>query len=96
MLEVLAEVRPCVDRPFSTLHRLVAERHHALSGVICVFVAWDDARRALVRHLRALDVPALLLLVAEEKDARAPDEALAAAGVRRLVRGRIAEELARL
>ena len=25
MLEILADVRPCVDRPFSTLHRLVAE-----------------------------------------------------------------------
>jgi hypothetical protein len=95
MLEVLADVRPCVDRPFSTLHRLVAERHHALSGVICIFVAWDDDRRALLRHLRALDVPALVLLVGAAAG-EAPDAELEAAGVRRLVRGRIAEGLARL
>jgi hypothetical protein len=95
MLEVLADVQPCVDRPFSTLHRLVAERHHALSGMICVFVAWDEARRAFVRHLQALAVPAILLLVTDEAADAAGDE-LAAAGIRRLLRGRIAEGLARL
>jgi len=95
MLEVLADVRPCVDRPFSTLHRLVTERHHALSGVICILVTWDDARRALIQHLRALDVPALVLLVTDGVT-EAPDEDLQAAGVQRLVHGRIAEGLARL
>lgn len=95
MLEVLADVRPCVDRPFSALHRLVTERHHALSGVICILVAWDDARRALIQHLRALDVPALVLLVTDGVT-EAPDEDLQAAGVQRLVHGRIAEGLARL
>ena len=95
MLEVLADVRPCVDRPFSALHRLVAERHHALSGVICILVAWDDARRALIQHLRALDVPALVLLVTDDAT-EPPDEELQAAGVQRLMRGRIAEGLTRL
>ena len=95
LLDVLADVRPCVDRPFSTLHRLVTERHHALSGVICILVTWDDARRALIQHLRALDVPALVLLVTDGVT-EAPDEDLQAAGVQRLVHGRIAEGLARL
>ena len=95
MLEVLADVRPCVDRPFAALHRLVAERHQSLSGVICVFVEWDEARRALVQHLRALGVPALALLVTDAPDDHA-DEDLEIEGVRRLVRGRIAEGLARL
>jgi hypothetical protein len=84
-----------VDRPFAALHRLVAERHHALSGVICIFVAWDDARRALLQHLRTLGVPALVLLMTEG-EAEPSDETLGAAGVRRLVRGRVAEGLARL
>lgn len=95
MLEVLADVRPCVDRPFSALHRLVVERHHALSGIVCVFVVWDEARRALVQHLRALGVPALVLLVTDAGGEPA-DAELEADGVRRLVRGRIAEGLARL
>jgi uncharacterized protein (DUF58 family) len=95
MLEVLADVRPCRDRPFSALHRLVAERHHGLSGVIAILLAWDEARRALIQHLRALGVPALLLLVTDP-DGGPPDEALEEAGVHRLARGRIAEGLARL
>jgi uncharacterized protein (DUF58 family) len=95
MLEVLADVRPCVDRPFGSLHRLVAERHHALSGMVCVFLVWDESRRALVQHLRALGVPALTLLVADA-GGTAADEELEADGVRRLARGRIAEGLARL
>jgi uncharacterized protein (DUF58 family) len=95
MLEVLADVQPCVDRPFSTLHRLVAERHHGLSGVIAVFVAWDDGRRALVQHLRAVGIPSLFLLVTDAARADLDDE-LEQVAVRRLRRGRIAEGLARL
>jgi uncharacterized protein (DUF58 family) len=95
MLEILADVRPCVDRPFTALHRLVAERHHSLSGIICVLVVWDDARRALVQHLRALGVPALTLLVTDTADVPAGED-LEVEGVRRLVRGRVAEGLARL
>ena len=94
-LEILADVRPCVDRPFAALHRLVTERHRSLSGVICVLVVWDDARRALVQHLRALGVPALTLLVTDTDDGPAADD-LELEGVRRLVRGRVAEGLARL
>jgi uncharacterized protein (DUF58 family) len=95
MLEILADVRPCADRPFSALHQLVAERHHALSGVICILLAWDEPRRALVRHLRAVGVPALLLLVTDAAATPSEDD-LADADLRVLVRGRIAEGLARL
>ena len=95
MLEVLADVRPCVDRPFAALHRLVAERHQSLSGVVCILLAWDEPRRALVQHLRALGVPALTLLITDGTADPADDE-LALEGVRRLVRDRIAEGLARL
>ena len=93
MLEVLAEVRPCRDRDFGALHRLLVERHSLLSGLVCVFVGWDDVRRALVDHLRALGVPSLVLVVGEDA---ALDAELEAAGVRRLAPGRIAEGLARL
>jgi len=93
MLEVLAEVRPCRDRDFGALHRLVVERHGLLSGLVCVFVGWDDMRRALVDHLRALGVSSLVLVVSEDATL---DAELEAAGVRRLAPGRIAEGLARL
>jgi uncharacterized protein (DUF58 family) len=93
MLEVLAEVGPCQDRDFGALHRLVVERQGLLSGLVCVLVAWDGARRALVEHLRALGVPCLALVVSDDA---ALDAELAVAGVRRLAPGRIAEDLARL
>ena len=60
---------------------------------MCVFVGWDDGRRALVDHLRALGVPSLVLVVGGDA---ALDAELEAAGVRRLAPGRIAEGLARL
>jgi uncharacterized protein (DUF58 family) len=93
LLEVLAEVRPCRDRDVGALHRLVIERHGLLSGLVCVFVAWDDARRALVDHLRALGVPSLVLVLSETATLDAELETI---GARRLVPGRIAEGLARL
>jgi uncharacterized protein (DUF58 family) len=93
MLEVLAEVQPCRAGTFEALHRLVIERHGALSGLVVVLIAWDAARRALVEHLRALGVPSLVLLVSAEA---ARDAELDAAGVRRLAPGAVGEGLARL
>ncbi len=94
MLEILAAVRPCRDRPFATLTRLVLSREAGLSGAICVLVGWDDARRDLVARIRALGAPTLILLVTE---AGAPaDGAGADLGVRRLEVGRVAEGLAGL
>jgi hypothetical protein len=92
LLEILAAVRPCRDRPFGDLTRLVLQREGVLSGAICVFVAWDDARRDLVRRLRALGVPTLALVI---EDGGPLDDAVAL-GVQRLVPGRIAEGLATL
>ena len=93
MLEILAAVRPCRDRPFAMLSRLVLSREAGMSGAVCVLVAWDDARRELVARIRGLGVPTLVLLVAEAGD---PAAAAAELGVRRLEVGRVAEGLAGL
>jgi uncharacterized protein (DUF58 family) len=95
MLEVLADVVPCAERSFAALHRLVVERHQALSGVVCVLLAWDDERRALLQHLRALGGPTLALLITGA-DELFDEHELAIEGVRRLAHGRIAEGLATL
>ena len=92
MLEVLACVRTCRDRPFETLHRAVIERHEALSGCVCVLLGWDDDRRALVDHLIALGIETLALVVTASA---APAEAWPPY-VRHLVVGQVAEGLARL
>ncbi|HEY2937576.1 MAG TPA: DUF58 domain-containing protein [Gaiellaceae bacterium] len=91
MLEILAGVRVCRDARFSALHQAVLERHDALSGCVCVLIAWDADRERFVDSLRMLGIPALVLVVAGP----GPAPALPA-GVHRLEVGRIAEGLARL
>ena len=91
LLEVLACVGPCRDKPFRALHRAVMERHASLSGCVCVLLAWDEARREFVRHLEALGTPIRVFVVGEPGalDALPGD-------VHPLEVGRIGEGLARL
>jgi len=73
MLEILASVRPCPDRPFSSLETLVLNHASALSGCICVLLAWDEERRDLVAKLKALGLPVLVLVVCEKVSAKPLD-----------------------
>jgi uncharacterized protein (DUF58 family) len=91
LLEVLACIGPCRDKPFRVLHRAVMERHASLSGCVCVLLAWDDARREFVRHLEALGTPTRVFVVGE----RGALDALPG-DVHPLEVGRIGEGLARL
>ncbi len=63
LLEVLASVQPCVDQSFPTLEHLVLNHIHAVSGCICVLLAWDAERQNFVSKLKALGIPALVLVV---------------------------------
>jgi uncharacterized protein (DUF58 family) len=65
MLEVLASVRPCHEKPFLELEHLVLNHVSAVSGCICIFLAWDTARRRLVEKLQCLGLPLLVLVVVE-------------------------------
>src|SRR6185312_15817291 len=65
MLEILASVRPCDDKPFANLESLVLDHVNAVSGCVCVFVSWDDARRNFVKKLKALNLPVMVLVVSE-------------------------------
>ena len=99
MLEMLAGVRSCTAHPFGALHHLVLERHASLTGVICVLLAWDRQRQALVRDLEARGMPTLVLVVHDDASGQAPDAepgVETTGGVHHLHPGRIAEGLARL
>lgn len=99
MLEILACVRACRDRPFSALHHLVIGRQSLLSGCICILLSWDEDRQRLVRQLQALQVPMLVLLIAHAASSpTAPYDSLKdkPAWFHRLEIGRIAEGLAKL
>lgn len=65
LLEVLASVQPCRDQTFRSLECLVLQHVEVVSGCICVLLAWDRERQDLVRKLKALGVPVLVLVVTE-------------------------------
>ena len=63
MLEILASVRVCSEKPFQTLENLVLNHAGALSGCICVLLAWDEPRRNFVRKLKTVGIPVLVVVV---------------------------------
>lgn len=63
MLEILASVRACRERPFSALESLVVQHAPAVSGCICVLISWTRERQEFVRKLRLMGVPLLVFLV---------------------------------
>jgi uncharacterized protein (DUF58 family) len=65
ILEILASVRACGDKSFHTLESLVLDHTAILSGCLCVLVAWDEQRQDLVRKLKDLGVPVLVVVVTE-------------------------------
>jgi len=98
MLEILAAVKACTNKSFQTLEELVINHVAVVSGCVCAFIAWDQARQEFVKKLRALGVPVLVFVVIESEDPK-PDP-----GVMRddpenfhvLEMGRIEETLAKL
>jgi uncharacterized protein (DUF58 family) len=62
-LEVLAAVQPCTDKSFSALDEMVMRHAGAVCGCVCVLLDWDEARRELVRKLRARGLPVLVLVI---------------------------------
>jgi len=97
LLETLASVPPCRDKPFRALSQLVIERCASLSGCVCILLAWDEDRRDFVRHLKRLGVPTVVFVLVDPSRPRdlTPDPAEeGAAWFHRLAVGKIAEGLA--
>lgn len=63
MLEILASVKLCAEKRFAVLEKSVVEHAAEVSGVICIFLDWDEPRQELVRKLKAMGVPVLVLVV---------------------------------
>ena len=89
LLEVLACVGPCRDKPFRSLQHAVIDRLDVLSGCVCVLLGWDEARQELVRQLEVLGTPTRVFVVGH-----AGTLEQLPAHVHRLEVGRIAEGLA--
>ena len=69
MLEILAAVAVCRNQSFESLARLVTRHLAAVSGCICIFLAWDDQRQLLVRHLKSRGIPILVFVIADAQRA---------------------------
>ena len=63
MLEILASVRACTDKSFDTLETLTLNHASAVSGCICVFLAWDESRRRFVEKLKAINIPLRVVVI---------------------------------
>jgi hypothetical protein len=98
MLEILASVKNCADKSFATLEQLVINHVSVVSGCICIFQKWDDARKELIKKLRALGVPVLVLVVVDSGETKPDAGPLCDApdSFHVLEIGRIAEQLAGL
>ncbi len=99
MLQVLASVRACGDKPFTSLEHLVLNHVRLVSGCVCVLLAWDEPRQAFIRKLQALDVPVLVFLLVEAGQAGKVDRGVMAADPAHfhvLELGRVEQGLARL
>ena len=97
MLEILASVEVCRDKPFRSLLPLVLERASLLSACICVFLSWDDERKELVGMLKGLGLPLKVLVVADQTSPEVLDPGPMQAqpqDLHRLEVGRIEEGLA--
>lgn len=98
MLEILASVRACGDKPFATLEYLVLGHVSVVSGCICVLQQWDDARKSFVEKLRLLRVPVLVFVIAQPGKSKLDAGPLRAEPEKFhvLVPGKIEEQLAGL
>ncbi|PZD73458.1 hypothetical protein C1752_01916 [Acaryochloris thomasi RCC1774] len=67
MLELLASVVPCQDQPFESMMPAIQSRLALLSGCICILLAWDEARQALVEQLQRCGIPTLILVITDQQ-----------------------------
>jgi len=70
LLEVLAGVDACRDKNFEYLIPVVVNRASELSSCICILLAWDEERKIMVEHLRALDISTLVLVITDAEENR--------------------------
>ena len=99
MLEILASVQPCDNKPFASLEQLVLDHVNNVSGCVVVLVAWDEKRKNFVKKLKALNLPVMVLVVVEPGRGKSFDAQMigeAAGNFHTLELGRIESGLAEL
>jgi uncharacterized protein (DUF58 family) len=97
LLELLACAQPASTADFAALSRLVLQSAARLSGAVLILLDCDEARRELLRALRARRVPLLAILVSDSPEAEHWAETMCADACIWVVHPeRVEEDLARL
>jgi uncharacterized protein (DUF58 family) len=98
MLEILASVQPCSSHDFKALYDVVMRQIAQVSGCVCIFLRWDEARQALAEEIGLLGIPSLVLVLkpAGAKDPKIEMKNARPGRVRIIDAGKVAEELGRL
>ena len=63
MLEILAAVQPCTTHRFEDLEEIVVRQIARVSGCVCIFLKWDEARRELVEQMSSLGIPQIVIVL---------------------------------
>ncbi len=99
ILEILAAVEICRDKPFRALQQLVMEHVASVSGCICIFLEWDEERQKFVEDLLILGMPVMVFVMTASQATTPVDPGPLAArpgSFRVLPAGKIAEALVQL
>lgn len=83
MLEILASVQPCTEKKFADLEEIVVRQIGRVSGCVCIFLKWDENRKALVEQMSRLGIPQIVMVLKRPRE-RAPRIELEAGGLVRL------------
>ncbi len=65
LLEVLACVEVCADKPFQQLYPLVMEHSAFLSSCICILLSWDAERQNLIKTFKNAGIPFIAIVVTD-------------------------------
>jgi uncharacterized protein (DUF58 family) len=67
-LEILASVKECDNKPFSSLATILLSRVDLINGCVCIFLVWDEERKNLVSKLKSQGISLVVLLVTDNKN----------------------------
>ena len=82
ILDILACVEASPDEPFATLEPEIAENLAQITTIVCIFLDWDETRRAFVERLRREGTSVRVLVVRDIPCALPPDADDIPGGVR--------------
>ncbi|MEM7027378.1 MAG: DUF58 domain-containing protein [Pseudomonadota bacterium] len=68
MLEILACVESSKKNNMDDLTRLLATNISKCCGLVCVLLAWDEARQDLVNAIQEKGVPALVIVISDDEN----------------------------